>query len=426
MEENITKDKNQGLDENDIDIEKNGAELRESIVKLQKRIKVLEETNSSQAQFIANVNHELRTPMNGIIGIVELLENTRLSEEQKNYLRMLKTSSETLVDIIGNVLDMSLLESNKIKLKEATFDIKEDINSIVNQLIFVGNKKNIKIMYYIEPLTETSIRGDKQKLNQVLINLMNNAIKYTEEGHIFLSVKKVNDYEDKVTYQFSIEDTGIGIEDSFKDTILGSFNQGNFSYDKKYSGSGLGLAISKRLVEMMNGEIWFESKKDFGSTFYFTVEFKKITGFELERKENSLMNETHGEKEGTPMILVVEDNEINKKLAVAFLSKKGYDTVCANNGIEAIEEYKNNSIDIILMDIQMPEMNGFDATIKIRELEKDSNKHIPIIAMTAYAMTGDREKCLGAGMDDYISKPISSEILYDKIGKYINVGKYSK
>lgn len=395
--------------------------LEQKYTDLERSIKRIEEANNAKSQFLANMSHEIRTPLNGIIGISELLEHTNLNDEQKGYLAMLKSSSDILVDIIGNVLDMSVIESGKVKIKDELFDIKEDINNIINQLVIVGHKKNIKIMYYIEPFTETLIKGDKLKLNQVLINLMNNSIKYTDEGHIFLSVRKLSDTENKIKYQFSIEDTGIGIDEDFKDKIFGTFNHEDLSYAKKYNGAGLGLAISKRLVSMMNGEIWYESNKGQGSTFYFTVEFFKNNRIENSKAMELLSVEREENTSKAKVILVVEDNEINKKLAVAFLGKRGYANLTASNGIEAVEIYDTTAMDLILMDIQMPELNGFEATKIIRGKEKQSGRHVPIIAMTAYAMNGDREKCINAGMDDYISKPISAEILYEKIRKYINV-----
>lgn len=382
-------------------------------------IKLIEDSNMAKTKFLINMSQEIRTPMNGIIGITELLYHTNLNDEQKGYLNMLKTSSDILLDIIGNVLDMSIIESCKLQIKNEEFDIKEDVNNIINQLVIVGHKKNIKIMYYIEPFIETRVKGDKLKLNQVLINLINNSIKYTQNGQIFLSVKKVKDFEDKIRYQFSVEDTGIGIDQSNKDKIFGAFNAEEFSYAQNHTGTGLGLAISKKLVDMMNGEIWYESRINIGSTFYFTAEFSKnslISNNKIEGATVTTMNEKTNKKS---IILVVEDNEINKKLAAAFLSKRGYDNLTASNGVEAIEVYKDLEVDLILMDIQMPELNGFEATKIIRDMETISGRHIPIIAMTAYAMIGDREKCLDVGMDDYISKPISAEILYEKIEKYI-------
>jgi signal transduction histidine kinase/ActR/RegA family two-component response regulator len=404
------------------DLVKGYEELRGKCFNLENTIKQTEEANLAKTQFLANMSHEIRTPINGIIGIVDLLEHTNLNGEQKGYLSMLKSSSDTLVDIIGNILDMSIIESGKLQVRDEVFDIKEDIINIINQLVVVAHKKNIKIMYYIEPFTKTLIKGDKLKLNQVLINLMNNSIKYTDEGHIFLSVKTLMDMGSKIKYQFSIEDTGIGIDEDFKDKIFGAFNQEDLSYAKKYNGAGLGLAISKRLISLMNGEIWYESKKGVGSTFYFTVEFMKSDIIDNDNNSNNEGQVISKEKRNNsvPIILIAEDNEINKKLAAAFLAKKGYDYLTASNGAEAVEVYEREDIDIILMDIQMPELNGFEATKIIRQKEKYNGKHIPIIAMTAYAMTGDREKCLGAGMDDYISKPISANILYEKIERNMN------
>lgn len=392
--------------------------LKNDYSELERMIKLAENVNEAKTEFLTNMSHDIRTPLNGIIGIIELLKHTNLNDEQKGYLEMLRSSSEILADIVGNALDMTVLESGKLQVNYETFDLKEDINNIINQLAIIGHKKNIKTMYYIEPFTETCIMGDKLKLNQVLINLMNNSIKYTSEGHVFLSVKKLEDNNDRVKYQFSIEDTGIGIDEDFKNKIFGTFSKEELSYNRQ-NGLGLGLIISKRLVSMMNGEIWCESKKGVGSTFYFTVEFIK-NRMVYNDKENDKLEVETDKYNKTPLILVVEDNEINKKLAEAFLRKRGYSNIIAGNGVEAIKVYKNSHIDLILMDIQMPELNGFEATKIIRDLEKESGIHVPIIAMTAYAMTGDREKCLSAGMDDYISKPISADMLYEKIEKYIN------
>jgi signal transduction histidine kinase/ActR/RegA family two-component response regulator len=402
--------------------------LRENYSELEKANIIAEEASKSKSKFLANMSHEIRTPMNAIIGITQLLNHTELNNEQKSYLDMLTASSEILMDIINNVLDMSIIESGKLELKMEAFDIKENLDNIVNQLSVIGHRKNIKIMYYIEPFTETKVIGDKLKLNQVLINLINNSIKYTDKGHIFLSVKNLSYKEDKMKYRFSVEDTGIGIEENFKDKIFGVFNKEDLSYAKKYTGAGLGLAISKELVTMMNGDIWYESKKGEGTTFYFNVEFSRnnVMGEEGNKVDLGLSGQPNDKSKdiNEVTILVVEDNEINKKLAAAFLSKKDYKNIGASNGKEAIEIYESTNIDLILMDIQMPVLNGFEATKIIRDMEKSTGRHVPIIAMTAYAMNSDKERCFSVGMDDYISKPINSQILYEKIVKYTE-GKLS-
>ena len=286
----------------------------------------------------------------------------------------------------------------------------------------MAHKKHLKIMHYIEPFMNLDIIGDKVRLNQVIINLVNNAIKFTEKGQIIVSIKKIYSNVEKIKIQFSVEDTGIGIDDEYKDKIFEAFCQGDSSYTKQYSGTGLGLAISKEITEMMNGEIWFESKKGKGSIFYFTAEFNlqqldtiSLNNFRTENETTSLIKEENKK----PLILVVEDNEINMQIVKSFLNIKGMNYLCANNGREAIEILENKWVDLILMDIQMPEVNGYDATKIIREKEKCSGNRIPIIAMTAYAMDSDKRKCIESGMDDYISKPFNLEELNKVITKYI-------
>jgi PAS domain S-box-containing protein len=398
-------------------------ELRQNCNDLEIMKDEADRANMAKSQFLANMSHEIRTPMNGIICIAELLSESELNEQQREYINMLHTSSKWLLEIINSILDISKIESGNFKLHKESFNLRDNIEKIVKELWPISQSKGIEIMYFIDPFINLDLIGDPLRLNQVLINLINNAIKFTERGHIFIRVSKITSKSNSTKLLFSVEDTGIGISDKFKNKLFKVFSQGDDSYTKKYGGTGLGLAISKEIINLMNGEIWAVSKEGEGSTFYFTVEFSINSNImnsnSREDKANSELIASTKYNTSIATILVVDDNEINKKVASAFIIKKGYNCLCASNGKQAIEIFEKDNIDLILMDIQMPELNGFEATKIIRENEKSNESRIPIIAMTAYAMTGDRQKCINAGIDDYMSKPIEANELYKKIENYL-------
>lgn len=382
-----------------------------------------EASNKAKSDFLANMSHEIRTPLNGIVGFTDLLLKTKFDKDQLEYLTTVNESANTLMEIINNILDFSKIESGKLELISEEIDIYELSNQIINLFKYEANHKKIDLVLHIDPAVPQFIKGDSFRLKQILVNLLSNAMKFTFSGHIKLNIMQEDADEKMSSIKFSVIDTGIGIKSQNQEKIFQSFIQADNTTTRKYGGTGLGLAISSQLLALKNSELKLNSSFGMGSKFFFIITFEKIS-----QKQNNpftVMN-LEGNKSskssnlpGSYKILIAEDNKINMLLAKTLVKKIVANCTIteATNGYDAVALSEIELPDLILMDIQMPVQNGYDATMAIRKSK--TIMHIPVIALTAGVLNGEKEKCISHGMSDYITKPIVHDDLENVLHKWL-------
>lgn len=377
--------------------------------------KLADENAVMKEQFMANMSHEIRTPMNSILGFSDLLEKTTLNKTQTEYLMAVKTSGSNLLNIINDILDFSKIEAGKLNIEKISFNLIDLLDSLRVMFTPKASEKHINFSIVIDKKTPMYVFGDPTRLLQILINLTNNAIKFTQHGEVKLSCEIKSIEHDIVQLVFKVKDTGIGIPADKVGGIFERFNQGNTETTRKYGGNGLGLAIVKQLVEIQNGDISLKSKEGVGSEFIVKISYPISY-------ENKIIEAEHNNKNlkissnKTLHVLLAEDHILNQKLATAYLTGFGLEVDLAENGLEALEKLKTKHYDLVLMDIQMPILDGYNASKKIREELKIT---VPIIAMTAHIMANEKEKCLSYGMTDYLSKPFKEIDLYNMLNSYL-------
>ncbi len=402
------------------------------ILLLEKSNFQIQQASRAKTDFLANMSHEIRTPMNGILGMTRLVLDMELGMKQRKLLGNVMYSAESLLGIINDILDFSKIEAGQLALEQRDFNLELMLDNLISSFSVQAAEKNI----FLKNTTDFTsvpkyINADELRLKQILVNLTGNAVKFTATGGVTISVKTVKQSEKDIILHFSVCDTGIGIDPDKHKSIFDSFKQADSSTVRKYGGTGLGLAISNQLVKMMNGSMGIESRKGQGSKFYFTI----AAGYGKEMKSKEDLS-FEGSNHQNLRVLIVEDNEINQELIKIILEQDGQNVTIADNGLEALEILGEKDFDLILMDMQMPEMDGITATVIIRNCESGKTDitgisssitekislniqggHIPIIAMTANVLDRDRQKCAMAGMDGYMTKPFAPEALYKELNK---------
>ena len=378
--------------------------------------RLIEEASKAKETFLANMSHEIRTPMNGIMGIAGLMAKTALDGQQRNYLQLIQDSAQNLLRIVNDILDLEKIEAGKIELEEIPFSIFEKVNDAIQSFTYKAEEKGIRLSYHNQLPPDLCVTGDPYRLVQVLNNFLSNAFKFTEQGLVHVTSGIKFDKEDWLAIEFAIEDSGIGISNDKINIIFNPFVQANTDTTRKYGGTGLGLSICKNLIEMQGGELWVESELGKGTLFRFIIPYKRC---QPDTASVSLPKAINYTSLGPIRVLVAEDVELNQFLARHIMESWGFEVTIVDNGRKVVNTLEQNNYDLILMDIQMPEMDGMEATRYIRKLADAQKASIPIIALTANALKGDSEKYMQAGMSDYLSKPFTEEQLFTVIQRNV-------